>query len=158
MVKSRFIEDHCVDEDTIFTLGNFTVLWAQFELNYCDKFASPKKIHDMMNDFEPDKKLCSLCEIIRVSALDYIGNYDEYTMSQRIYSSTNGGRPEYIARIKSFIEDGEMDFDGCMLFIERIRNNLLHGEKDIYTLPVQKKMFNAINSLLDEILMNRICL
>lgn len=76
-------------------------------------------------------------------------NYED-TIARRVYSTTNGGRPEYIARIKRFLETINLDFDGCMLFIERNRNNLLHGEKDIYTLPAQKDMFNAINTLLDK--------
>ncbi len=156
MGQIQYIKEHFVDEETILTLGTFTVLWAQFELEYCDKFASPSKIHDLMKEYHPNTKLCSLYVDIKTKALEYIGKYNKDTIAKRVYSTTNGGRPQYIARIKCFLETSDLDFDGCMLFIERIRNNLLHGEKDIYTLPEQKDMFDAINTLLNEILINRI--
>ncbi|MBB5336119.1 hypothetical protein [Pectinatus brassicae] len=78
---------------------------------------------------------------------------DDQTIETRIYSENRQPNVQQKKLISDFLE-GKADnpLPGCSLFILRIRNNMFHGLKDIYTLNEQQEMFIGINSFLKFIL------
>ncbi len=123
MKHSRYITRYSsIEEDTLIVLGTFTVLWAQFEFDYCDNSASPSAIYARIDSFRPNEMQCSLCAEVRYEALSYIGNIDN--ILKAIYSQLNREHPDqidrfkcYKERIKHFFESEEIDIGGCLLFI-----------------------------------------
>lgn len=148
------LEQYDLNPDTIFIIGGFSILWCQFEQRYFDSEAKTRKLFEWANRQTINDIIIDLCSCVRNEANEYLGKMDMDSIRQRIYSETNQGSQEHRAQIHSFLEndDSETHFIGCMLFIQRIRHNLFHGLKGIYTLNSQKKMFDSINKLLDYIL------
>ena len=60
---------------------------------------------------------------------------------------------EEMGKILDFIySNGREAFDGCLLAIYRIRNNMFHGLKELDSLNGQLELFKTMNRVLEEII------
>lgn len=142
-----------LEKETIYTLGEFSILWCYFEQKIFNSEANPSKMLNWARRQEFTFELITLCENIKEKAIIYLNGIDDTTIETRIYSLNRLPNDEHHKLISDFLK-GNTDNSllGCSLFILRIRNNMFHGIKDIFTLNDQREMFMGINAFLQFIL------
>ena len=152
---------HAIHKDTVFTIGQFSILWCWFEQDLFDSNLTSSKLKNWAGNYfranESNEHLKHLCVSVCEKSKFYLGEVDDTLVRNRIYSTTNQGSSESRNTINAFLE-GNFSTDyfiGCILYIGRIRNNLFHGLKGLHTLDEQKEMFNSINELLLYILQHQ---
>lgn len=140
-------------EETIYTIGEFSVLWCYFEQVIFNSEVNPFKMLNWAKRQELTSELIALCKNIKEKANIYLNDIDDATIEIKIYSVNRPPSDEHRKLILDFLE-GESDNPllGCSLFILRVRNNMFHGLKDIFTLDKQREMFLGINEFLQFIL------
>lgn len=142
-----------LDKETIYTIGEFSILWCYFEQNIFNSEANPSKMLNWARRQELTSELITLCENIKEKAIIYLNGIDDTTIETRIYSLNRLPNDEHRKLISDFLEGNTNNsLLGCSLFILRIRNNMFHGIKDIFTLNNQREMFIGINAFLQFIL------
>lgn len=138
--------------ETIETIGRFTITWNLFEHNYMKNKGSEKAISDI--PFSPidegDREtFYDLIETFRRSVIEYYGanqqEFDDALIKMWFYHSGYGA---HITEIKDFFNYENNDLKACLYAICRIRNNLLHGEKDVFSINYQAKMVDAASEVL----------
>lgn len=132
-----------IDSKTLITIGKFTILWHQFEKEYCDNHFSVRKFSDVINSknlyVEPNK-MTNLWNIVNSRYIDRNKPYgreddsdEKKQLEKEINNFTNScGSPTLLPTI-------------CVIY--RIRCNLCHGLKDIKDLNNQRDLFEAINDI-----------
>ena len=144
---------YSLEKETIYTLGEFSILWCYFEQSIFNSEANPSKMLNWAKRQESTSELITLCENIKEKAIIYLNDLDETTIITRIYSENRPPNNEHRKLISDFLESNtDNPLLGCSLFILRIRNNMFHGVKDIFTLNDQREMFMGINAFLQFIL------
>lgn len=142
-----------LEKETIYTIGEFSILWCYFEQSIFNSEANPFKMLNWAKKRELSSELIALCENIKEKAIIYLNGIDDATIETRIYSVNRPPNDEHRKLISDFLEgDTDNPLLGCTLFILRIRNNMFHGLKDIFTLNKQREMFLSINEFLQFIL------
>ena len=146
------LDEYYISKPTIEAVGVFTILWCQFEQYKFNTNASTPKIREYANTFDlsVDLKALVLALAVKRESNIYLGTSDPERLRDRIYSAENRGKAEDVQAVLDFLDgfSKQLNFTGCLLYIQRIRNNLFHGLKDIYTLDRQRKMINAISELI----------
>ena len=144
-----FVERYYCELETIQIIGEFSILWCRFEQVFFGAKAFPGKVEEYSDSIVQSEENKQLYSSLKQAATDYLLSIDEGTIRSRIYSEENKGNENRRMHIYRFLNDESLDWVGCLLFIERIRDNLFHGLKDVYSLNHQKEMFIAICKLLD---------
>ena len=146
-------EKYNCDSNTVRVIGEFTILWCQFELLYFSNNANESKLLEFAQEhllevsyFENEYQQ------LKEAANKYLACIDQETIRHRIYSGKHRGNQEKHRHIISFLNDDAIDWVGCLLFIGRIRDNLFHGLKDVYTLNNQAEMIEAVCAVLDRLI------
>ena len=146
------LDEYYISKPTIEAVGIFTILWCQFEQSKFNANASTSKIREYASAFDlsVDLKALVLALAVKSESKIYLGTSDSERLRDRIYSAENRGKPEDVQAVLDFLDSfsKQLNFTGCLLYIQRIRNNLFHGLKDIYTLDCQRKMISAISELI----------
>lgn len=148
------VERYGLNEGILISIGQFSILWCQFEQYFFDSDAKQWKIIKWAENYPVDEVLLACCENVRSSSSTYLCDTGMLTITNRIYSESNQGNEETQKFIYNFLNriDPETTLKGCMLYIQRIRDNLFHGLKAVYSLNDQKYMFDTINKFLNYIL------
>jgi len=142
-----------ISDTDVRIIGLFTIYWNLFEClfnNCCANYKSINSLNLEGLDFE-DKPMMFRNEL------------SDYIMKKELLSSVSDINEEHVkkylftkvAKQSSCINDAYMflkgndDIHRCLICIYRIRNNLLHGEKDIWKISEQYKLLSsAVNILL----------
>ena len=140
--------------ETIEAIGCFTITWNLFEHNYMKNKGSETAISELSFspiDEENTIVLNELIESFRRSLLDYYRFdqqvSDDHSIIEIFYHSKITGR-SHVLQIKDFLNFENSDLKACLYAICRIRNNLLHGEKDIYSIDGQRNIINTASEIL----------
>jgi len=137
-------------------IGKFTILWAEFEKVYCKFNCSSSQIWDLKDKLIiKETKLLKYNQVLQ-GRLNYFNEemecYVEYNLIPRNARPPNN---EDKKAMKDFINLDKLVKEywscGALLCIYRIRNNLLHGLKQICELDGQIELFRAMNSVLENI-------
>lgn len=180
----KFMERIFVSKEMLTTLGEFTILWAEFELVYCNnncvdklffndkefnqftKLCPTRRIKQYIENRQKFFRFCNfdleyktLSEQVISSLLDYLGKTkDTITpeiIHEKLYSADfTSYYPQIDNIICNDIIDNKELLLGCLLIIFRLRNNMFHGLKDCYSINKQLKIFKACNVFLDFLLNN----
>lgn len=79
-------------------------------------------------------------------------NQDIETYVKKSLHDFDNLKDEYVTEMIKFLDDTNEDTTcGCLLAVCRIRNNLMHGIKDIGELDEQIDLFRAANKVLENI-------
>ena len=145
------VNQYGISNETISVIGEFSILWCAFEREFFSNNATSAGIQHWAEHCPVTGDLLVLCEKLRTVSVEYLKIIDIHTIRYRLYSDKDNGKPERIELILQFLENSNEHsvVPGCFIFIQRIRNNLFHGLKDIHTLNDQKAMFQAICDILD---------
>ena len=139
-------------EEIVNEIGKFTILWCNFEKEYCNTRCSSDKIRNISMIYSVDE--CLLRNLskklqLRVSDIEDISSYVKFNLIPlEADQPTEDDRLE----MKKFVEyKGDNLLRGALLTIYRIRNNLLHGLKVISELNEQIELFKAMNLVLENL-------
>ena len=140
--------------ETIEAIGRFTITWNLFEHNYLNNKGSEKALSELSFSPIDDETMTVLNELIeyfRRSLLDYYRFdqqvFDDHLIIEKFYHSKMT-RSSHVLQIKDFLNYENSDLKACLYAICRIRNNLLHGEKDIYSIDGQRNLINTASEIL----------
>lgn len=151
-IKECKLEDNIVTE-----IGKFTILWAEFEKEYCNNDCSDKLIIQEKDSFRVKENLLMCFNNNLHDRMEYFNtDIEAYTNYNLIPENARKPKNEYIKIMKDFINLDELVKNdwvcGALLYIYRIRNNLLHGLKIISELNKQLDLFKSMNAILKSIL------
>lgn len=145
------VGQYSLKEETIFEIGKFAILWSQFEHICCNSNCTDENIKRVARKIDIDSYLQE-----QLASLFMF--YDTSRGTIKLLYPDGSKQPKsedkYIP-INCFLEQkGDIVTlnEGCLLTIYRIRNNMMHGLKDIAYLDVQIELFRAANAILDDIL------
>lgn len=157
------IKGHDLKCETVKELGKFAVLWNLFEKDFCEKSCNPRKIIKICDsgfvaiDREVMQKLVLELNPSRFgNSINVLIIYDGYGLYPKDAKQDNK-TVIYKAKMLKFLEEPFPEnidsgiYAGCLLVIERIRNNLMHGLKEIELLDYQLPLFCAVNAILENI-------
>ena len=142
-----------LDNEIILEIGKFTILWAEFEKQYCNNNCKSNAIWNFASNFQVNEDILQdLCEKLK-GRIDSLGlNEYEYVNYNLIPEGAIKPSLADLKTIKDFINfSGENLLAGALLSIYRIRNNLLHGLKELSELNGQVALFKSMNKVLENI-------
>ncbi len=145
------IKGYNLDDELIMEIGKFAVLWNLFEKNYCNNNCSSKTIVDACNNITVSKD----SQAALAKALNKIRSwfellYYDYIM-KGLYSSNRRPKAYEIKYINAFLKQEGNTICGCLLCVYRIRNNMMHGLKNVDELNNQLEIFKTANKVLEEL-------
>lgn len=142
-----------LQDETVIEIGKFTILWNIFENYECHNRSCQKEIRNIADNITIDiekqtnlaKRLNEHRNWLSLSVIDYV---KQVLHSDNSDKSTDSN----IELMCNFLEQtGENINCGCLLAIQRIRNNLIHGIKSVAYLNEQIDLFRAVNAVLESI-------
>lgn len=150
------IRNNTINDNTVIELGKFTVLWNMFERDFCSNTCNPKTIIKISPEITmSDEAQKELADILNTRRTWFEQDLLEYIQSRLHPNGAHQGTPEEKNLMQMFLlQSGEM-YCGCLLVINRIRNNLLHGLKCVSELDSQIELFKAVNKVLESISKNK---
>lgn len=155
---SQFSENHTqIDASELQPVLEFTLVWNLFERATCDRFVRIDLLRQHVNKASNRDQLHrEAYEPFLTFFRHRYPRHDEeefladYLLSDRRRHANRD--LEDIKLLRDVLAGRSTDTNNlvyALLFIAyRVRNNLFHGEKDVYTLHLQKDLFQTINSLL----------
>ena len=153
MVIKTFKDNITLSDEIISEIGKFTVLWALFELNFCKNNCVEGTLEIIYDKISiSSENLKCLSKVIKDRAYIQRLLLKEYVDEGLHPENSRNSSEKRKIEMKDFIEDPSQNHIlGCLLIIRRIRNNLMHGLKNIMMLDDQMKLFVAANQILEEI-------
>ena len=147
------IRNYNLDDELIIEIGRFSVLWNCFERFQCNNSCNPNSIKAICAkiSIEKDKEV-ALATVLNKRRSFYNMIISEYV--QQGLSPTGARQPQEDDKrfMEEFLKQSGDDLTcGCLLTIYRIRNNLMHGLKQIEDLNTQLDLFKAVNEVLESV-------
>lgn len=147
------IKNYNLDDELILEIGKFSVLWNCFERFQCSNSCSSNKIRTICANIsiEKDKEVV-LATVLNMRRSFYNMIIHEYV--QQGLSPIGARQPQEDDKrlMEEFLKQSGDDLTcGCLLTIYRIRNNLMHGLKQIEDLDTQLDLFKAVNEVLESV-------
>ncbi|SDA30323.1 hypothetical protein SAMN02910447_03170 [Ruminococcus sp. YE71] len=149
------IKGYAINNDVVSEIGKFAILWNCFERTICNNHCKPKVISEKAKSICIDQNKKD--DLIRaINDRKYLLNWNvsEY-IENGLYPDNaiiNQSFDKDCKSINNFInQTDENTNEGCLLFIYRIRNNLMHGLKIPRDLNGQYELFKAVNGVLESI-------
>ena len=160
MNDTTYIRYVNLKNDTIWGVGKFTILWNVYEDEKCDCCCSYDKIARSISNVGDNSKI-AFNQFARElknrarnneSIEEYVSN-NLYPTGDNRARISKSERETYIAQVVNFINsDGNDFFDGALLAIWRIRNNMFHGIKGHSVLEEQIDLFKAMCDVLEAVI------
>ena len=72
-------------------------------------------------------------------------------ISKGLFSDDRQANEDEIKQIEAFLKQDGNTLYGCLLCVFRIRNNMMHGLKDVETLNTQVEIFKSVNDILESV-------
>ena len=141
------------NDDVVSETGRFAILWNFFENNYFDNTCGDKKIVQKSKKLVADaEKLASFQQVLHERQNLQEKSVERYIADGLFPKNAQHKKPELDVFMKEFMkQEKELSLAGCLLIIYRIRNNLMHGLKDIRDLNEQLVLFRAASDVLESI-------
>lgn len=145
------IKGYELNDELIVEIGKFAVLWNLFEKTYCHNNCSPAKIINISNDFSVNaEKQANLAKALNDRREWFYLACSDFIVGG-LYSDNRPPKENEREYVEAFLEQETDSQCGCLLCVYRIRNNLMHGLKDVETLNNQLEIFKAANGVLEEL-------
>lgn len=153
-----------IDNDIIFEIGKFTILWNMFERECKCKvsFSNIKKNMTKIDNNYNKEIFENFINVIKERAMQIYPDEEDYIekyISHKLYPKDDKRaiindfqRYEEIPIVKNFFKKQSIDnLIGAIFAIKRIRNNMFHGLKDEYFLDFFKSINNILEYLINKI-------
>lgn len=147
------IKSNEINDNTIMELGKFTVLWNMFEENFCSNNCNTSKIKEVASEILlNDEAIKEFADVLNKRRGLFQQEIIDYIKTGLYPNGAHQGKDEDNEMMQQFMkQNGEYINYGCLLTINRIRNNLLHGLKCVSELDNQIELFKAVNKILESI-------
>ncbi len=145
------IKGYDLNDELITEIGKFAILWNLFEKNHCNYKATPARIIEVCDYLSVSvEKQAALAKALNARRFWFDQLYTDFITGD-LYSDSRQPNKNEINHIKEFLKQEGNTICGCLLCISRIRNNLLHGIKDVEKLNTQIEIFKSANHILESI-------
>jgi len=145
------IKGYDLNDELIVEIGKFAVLWNLFEKNYFGYKCFPKKIMEMCDCISVSiEKQESLAKALN-DRREWFGQLYHDFILNGLYTDDRSPAEDEINHIEAFLKQEGNTICGCLLCVSRIRNNMMHGLKDVEKLNSQLEIFKAANGVLESI-------
>lgn len=147
------IKDFELNDETVIELGRFAVLWNLFEKVHCGQDCTPKELTKIAPTIEIDEEIMqTLAVVLNARRIWFQMMVSDYAIKSLHPDNARMSREEEIELMEDFLKwKSDNRVLGCLLIINRIRNNLLHGLKIAEQLDDQIELFKAVNMVLENI-------
>ena len=148
------------NSELVLEIGKFSIWWNMFESQKFDCSFSYEKANEFANKITNDKDNCfkKFAAELKERAMNIFDGQDdclEKYIKTKLYPTTDcraritkREKEECANKVLKFISsDGQEYFEGALLAIYRIRNNMFHGLKDEFRI----ELFRAINNVFKNI-------
>ena len=146
-----------VDDETCSAIGHFSIIWAQFE-NYFfnNNYNANSSKGIIVRDSESISK--ELINNIKNALVKYGEEPNSEGCDWLKRLSVRDNEPHYNQLILDFLKHNSLckkeQILACIYIAARIRNNLLHGLKDFFTLNNQIEIFKSLYLFLKALIEN----
>lgn len=161
-INGYFQWDHHLKYDELKPVLGFCLLWNLFEDRQCNKHANPESISKCVkqafkNEADGIFKCIRYTECLEFFRRRFFSNgelsaTDEKTDKLLDAFFQNGKEQELREIVRQAFtrpsRELKVIIHALLLLTWRVRNNLFHGEKELYNLPRQADLFNVINIFL----------
>ena len=145
------IKEYNLNDELIIEIGKFAVLWNLFEKTYCNCHATPAKIIEVCKSISVSaQKQSALAKALNDRRMWFEQLYTDFIVGG-LYSDSRQPKQEEINYIEAFLKQEDNTICGCLLCVSRIRNNMMHGLKDVRMLNDQLEIFKATNGVLESL-------
>lgn len=154
MDKKEWFTKREIKPITINTIGYFTTAWNLFEHYHMDKYAREDEIRKKQFLFLSDEDHLKLNELMNDYReqvyIKFPPHSEGYTQEfiELYFYPPRKETPRNAAIIASFMNGDNNELSVCLTSICRIRNNLLHGSKNIDTINKQRKLIHSAADIL----------
>lgn len=147
------IKGYDLKEATVLEVGKFAILWNYFEHNWCDNNCNPTKIKKISDTIRLNtERQAYLAEVLNERRSWFNQLECDYVKDSLHPGNARMSTEEDMILMRQFMEQtGDELTRGCLLVLNRIRNNLMHGIKLIEELDGQVELFCAANAVLESI-------
>lgn len=148
-----WIKNFELDDGTVMEVGKFAVLWNLFEKHFCQNKCNPKKLKEIAPEVIIDEcVMMNLSKALNIRRSWFDMMISDYAKESLHPENANQSKDEDIDYMIQFLEfNGDNILLGCLLVINRLRNNLMHGLKIAEQLDNQIDLFKATNAVLETI-------
>lgn len=147
------IKGYDLNNELIFEIGRFSILWNLFERNQCNNNCNSRSIKDACTRINCDDiKQSKLAQVLNERCRLFCQDISGYVDVSLHPGNSRQSLPEDKVIMQSYLkQEGDELLRGCLLVIYRIRNNLMHGMKCVEELNGQLTLFKAVNDVLESI-------
>ena len=142
-----------LQEETILEVGKFAILWNWFERTYCGNNCNPAKIKNIAKyiSIAPDAQACFVGVLNK--RRHWFGQREIAYVQESLHpGNARVSNESDMCVMRQYLEQtGDESTRGCLLILQRIRNNLMHGMKIPEELDGQIELFRAANAVLENI-------
>lgn len=144
------INGYDLSKDLVLEVGKFAILWNCFERDLFKNHCNPSKIINSYQNIQIDRdKLQILVDVLNKRRVKFEFDFDEYIEQGLHPNNSTISSSRNIQLMENFLKQNSDDnICGGLLTILRLRNNLMHGLKDISELEEQIELFRAVNAVL----------
>ena len=158
-VQNRYIYPELIKCNQILNILHFPLLWNIFERDCFSNYAGIGQVHNFVEDF---LNIEHVNEIVLNSAWSfYHTRYIKFDNTPTNYFNENlfnESEQRYketaLNNLKNNNPQPKQKLEALLLIFFRLRNNVMHGNKNISTLYKQDELFRHANLLLMEMLNN----
>lgn len=143
-----------VYNNVVTEIGKFAILWNRFEHFHCNHDCNSRVIRKVANSISIDKEKMNGFRIALKHRIEKHGDDIIYIHQALHPNGAYRSSDEDERKMLHFINNDINEIDniiGCLLIVQRIRNNMMHGLKDICDLNDQLELFQAANEVLEGI-------
>lgn len=143
-----------LQEETILEVGKFAILWNWFERTCCDNNCNSAKIKEIAKHIfiAPDAQAC-FAGILNKRRHWFGQREIDYVQESLHPGNARVSNESDMCVMRQYLEQtGDESTCGCLLILQRIRNNLMHGMKIPEELDSQIELFRAANAVLESII------
>ena len=144
-----------VNKSAVTEIGKFAILWNHFEHFYCNNHCDSSRIKEIANFIKISEDKMNLLREALKNRMDIFEedttNYVHQGLHPEGARQSSIENKQYMEQFINNDSDQMNNTIGCLLIIQRIRNNMMHGLKDISDLSGQLELFQAVNGVLEDI-------
>lgn len=147
------INGYDLQNETVFEIGKFSILWNCFEHDWCNNNCNPDKIKAIVKLINADmEKQAKLAKELNKRRNWFDQLEMDYIKDSLHPGNARASKEADMQVMRQFLaQEGDDLLYGCLLVIYRIRNNLMHGIKLLEELDGQIELFRAANDVLENI-------
>jgi hypothetical protein len=146
------IKNHNLNQETVLEIGKFAILWSEFEKTQCNNNCSCEKIEEIARQYCASNAWQEFAKVLQSRIKNYgetVSNYVDSNLNPENAYAMNNACKE---KVEQFINsEGKESLVGGLSAIYRIRNNMLHGLKELRELDGQIELFKSMCKVLEEL-------